>query len=225
MRRHLLGTLFALAGALTAAGPAFAQAPARRLQLAFDADGTVTLAAQGVGVRDILAEWARQCVCLVANADRLPATPLPYPLQFEHRPQDEVLRSLLRQAAGFVLTPRRAGSAGPSQYETIYIVASSTPVAAAAPTYAPPVTYTPPTVQAVTPGSPDDEVPPVIPLPPVRGDQDSSRAPQAPATQPQPNRPPSPGVPGTLSPVPIIPIVPITPGAPSSTSTPPQRPN
>jgi hypothetical protein len=105
-------------------------APARQLQLSFESEGAVTLMASNVTVREILAEWARKCGCFVVNADRLAGGPLTVPIAFERESQARVLASLLRQAAGYVLTPRRAGTNSASAYETIFIVASSSPAAA-----------------------------------------------------------------------------------------------
>src|SRR5690606_14742826 len=134
MRGWLTGT--ALAALLSTATPAVAQMPAEPvLQLSFDANGRVTLIAHQVTARDILAEWARQCGCLVVNAARLNSAPLAVPIQFEQAEQSRVLQSLLREAAGYVLTPKRAGSQSASDYETIYILATSNPIAGA---YVPP---------------------------------------------------------------------------------------
>src|SRR5690349_605789 len=80
----------------------------RKLQLSFDADRRVSLAAQNVTVAEILAEWARQCGCYVVNGNRLGGAPLAVPIQFERAGQADVLASLLRQAAGYVLTPSRS---------------------------------------------------------------------------------------------------------------------
>jgi hypothetical protein len=178
------------------------QAQAPELQLSFDATGTVTLKAHRVTVREILAEWARQCGCHIVNADKLTGAPLAVPVVFEHAAQGRVLESLLRQAAGFALTPKRANSRIASEYEVIYILASSSPSASA---YVPPA-YTPPApVPAFpTPGAPDDEIPPVIPAGALRPGQPPDSPPAA-APAPRPGY-----APGTFVPVPIVPIAPIT---------------
>jgi hypothetical protein len=132
MHANAIAVLLAL-GLLAGSAPAAAQdpgPPARQLDLTFDADGRVSLRAQNVAVRDVLAEWARQCGCFVVNAQNLTAR-IELPMEFEHRPQEQVLGAVLRQAAGYVLTPRRPGASGPSQYETIYVLATSNPTAAA----------------------------------------------------------------------------------------------
>jgi len=175
-------------------------APERMLALTFEQDGTVSLKAQNVTVREIFAEWARHCGCFVVNAAQLAGGPLQIPIMFDHAPQATVLESLLRQAAGYVLTPKRMASVGPSNYDVIYILATST---ATAPT---PSNYSAASFQSapvaapiVTAGSPDDEIPPVQPARTV-----NTPAAQPPAQAPPPAaRPSSPGVS-------IVPIVPIT---------------
>jgi hypothetical protein len=192
------------------AGATAQSAPPRVLQLAFEADGTVSLAAQNVTVRDVLAEWARLCGCYVVNADRLASAPFPVPVEFRRASQRQVLESLLRQAAGYVLTPRRPNSTGASLYETVYVLATSNPtsVPSAYSAYSPPVA-----VPLLTPGSPADEIPPVQPLvpQPIPG-------PVPPPTPPQPSapRPATVGVPAPMIIVPIGPATPQPSGAPGT---------
>jgi hypothetical protein len=220
MRLPFLAVLTLAAAVLSGDGAAAQAPPVRTLQLAFHPDGLVSLSAQNVSVREILAEWARQCGCYVVNWDKLAGGPLTVPLQFERAPQGKVLESLLRQAAGFVLTPRRAGSQAISNYETIYILATST---ASAGTYVPPVTVPPAVMPMPTPGSPEDEIPGVGLQPGMRPD---------PPAPPQQAPPPGPGVPGmapgTAAPRPVgtpgvfVPIVPV--GTPQSTAPAGQTP-
>src|SRR5262245_51556918 len=89
----------------------------RKLLLTFHPDATVTLSAQNVPVRDILAEWRRKCTCTVVNAERLAGAASPIPLFFDHADQAVVLDTLLRQAAGYTLTPQRIGAVSPSRFE------------------------------------------------------------------------------------------------------------
>jgi len=156
-----VGVLIGIAG--MAVPPVAAQnspVPARELRLTFETDGTVSLAAAGVPVSEVLAEWARLCGCLIANANNLTGS-LDVPVRFDHVAQQTVLASLLRKSAGYILTPRSAGMTGPSQFETVYVLATSNPVSTPMP-YSPPVSYTP--VPAPTFGSPADEIPPVTPV-------------------------------------------------------------
>lgn len=175
----------------------------RTLTLAFDVDGLVSLRAQNVTPREILAEWKRQCQCAVVDAEKLTAGPIVTPLVFDKAPQSMVLETLLRQAAGVILTPRRAGAAGPSNFETIFVLATSTPTASPYSSSFSPVTA--PTYQTniSTPGSPADEIPPVTP-----GQQPSPNVTRAPGTQYTPGLINSPN-PTTNGPGPLF--VPITP--------------
>lgn len=209
-----IGAAVAIVVASTIAAAAGQSVPGRELQLSFNADGTVNLKAQNVSARDILIEWRRQCQCHVINAEQLPGGAIMLPLQFENAPQGDVLRSLLRSAAGFVLTPQRPGTQSASNYETIYILATSHPVAGA---------YVPPPVQAgpvaPTPGGPDDELPPVVPAVPVA-------PPPAPAAQPTTSQNPF-GSRSTESPFVTVAPAPgpaTTPGAPIPAPTPPGMP-
>jgi hypothetical protein len=176
----LIPSLLAVLLALPAARAA-AQTPASpSLKLSFDADGGVTLAAQSVTVRDVMAEWARQCGCFVVNADKLTGPPFATPILFEHQPQDVVLASLLRQAAGYSLTPPRPGSKSVSKYEVIYILATSS--ASGSPsTYA---ATSPVAVPLSTPGAVDDEIPPVTPQAPATLAQQAPRPGTSPAPAP-----------------------------------------
>jgi hypothetical protein len=188
-----------------------AQSPAPaapKISLTFESGGTVSLTASSVSVRDVLAEWARKGGTTFVGAERLPATPVI--LQFEHRPETEVVGSLLRSASGYVIGPLREAANGTSTVGVVYVLATST--ASTATFTSPTPSYTPPQQQQIsTPGSPDSEIPPVGP----------GRAGQAPAGQQQdatPSPAPRPaGVSGVA--VPVVPVVPVT--TPTPTATPP----
>jgi hypothetical protein len=221
--------LTALAGGATAA----AQVPdsTRVLDLSFDQDGRVTLSARNVTVRDILDEWARQCGCYVVNGDKLTGAPLSIPLLYEHETQSRVLESLLRQAAGYVLTPQRAGVASRSNFETIYILATSNAIASAFQPTSTPNPYPMPTM-----GSPDDEIPPILPpgsprpmANPTAGPIPQPPGAESPGAVPQPGQSTTPtarpgGLPSTF--VPIRPVdssqsnTPAPPGAPGTVPPP-----
>lgn len=176
------------------------QAP-RQLEVAFDAQGRVTVAAQGVTVREILAEWSRKGGSQILNLEKLAGPVLAFPVRFENQPEIEVLQSLLASAAGLIVGPREVGTPGPSRLGTIVILASSTPTAAYAPPPAPRQVAPPP----VTPGSPDDELPPVRP-PNIVGQPGAPAATQPPPPQQPANRP------GVFTPVTIVPITAVPPG-------------
>jgi hypothetical protein len=186
---------------LASQAPAPAQAPAEKsLQITFEPNGMVSLVAENVTLREILAAWTREGGCQFVNADRLTGAPMS--VRYEHEAETEVVASLLKQTAGYILGPRRAGAAGASRFEAVYITPTSRPVSNGV--YTPPQTVNSPSLP--TPGSPDDEVPPVAALP---GNQ-----PQNPSQQP-----PTPDYgarPGSVA-VPVVPIVPVTSTPPPGT--------
>jgi hypothetical protein len=111
-------------------------------------------------------------------------------MQFEDQPEAVVLESLLRGAGGYLLGPRAPGAPGASVYGSVAVfpLVRGTPT----PSYAAP---SPVAAPLVTGGSPDDEIPPVIPV----------AAPQTPAQTPA-----TPGRPG--GPAPAAPTTPTGPG-------------
>ena len=128
---------------------------ARKLQVTFDQTGNVTLVAQNVTVREILAEWARQGG--THDGERQPADRRArVPLLRRISPRAEVIASLLRQAAGYIARRRGAqGAPGASQLRGRLDPPTSNPTSrrltrrCRAPRCSAPVT---------TPGSPDDEI-------------------------------------------------------------------
>jgi hypothetical protein len=203
------------------------QPPARTLSLTFAPDGLVTLSAASVSVREVLQEWARQCGCLIANAQNIQGT-LDVPVQFERQPQEVVLASLLKRAAGYVLTRRSARMTGPSDFETIFVLPTSSATAATSP-YAPPASaYAP--VPAPTYGSPAEELPPITPIVnTLPRDPNTQPGAQPPGSVTTAQRPPA-ATSGTRSVfVPIVPIganetarpaAPATPAPGAPTNTP-----
>jgi len=175
-----------------------AQAPAeRKLQLSFDRNGLVTLIAQNVTVREILAEWARVGGTRMVNADQLTGGPVT--VQFEAQPEGAVLESLLRSAAVYILYPRLAGGTTASVWQSVSILPTSHPTSLYTPT------QSSPQIAPVVQPMPDDELPPVNP---------AQNAPSQ--TQPPQNRPPMPGV---YVPVQGVPSQTPTTGPGTSTTT------
>jgi len=178
-----------------------AQSPAsteRKLLLSFDRNGLVSLVAQNVTVREILAEWTRQGGTQVQGADKMTGAPIT--VQFDGQPESVVLESLFRGTAGYILYPRVDGSSGASIWQSVSILATSHPTQL----YSAPTSNSPqiaPIVQTM----PDDEIPPVTPSPngPVQTQQ---------AQPPQPNRPTMPGV--------YVPLQTVPPGGAVPTPTP-----
>ncbi len=161
MRALLIAAVVALGFAPQA--PGLAQAPAQapapqgpKVQITFEPNGLVTLVANGATLREILAEWSRQGGSTFVDSERL--TGAPQTLQYEHQPESVVMSSILRQAAGFMLGPRREGTRGASSFEVVYILPTSNPSAGG---YMSQPTMPQPQQQVTTQGNPDDELAPV----------------------------------------------------------------
>ena len=178
------------------------QAPAsteRKLLLSFDRNGLVTLVAQNVSVREILAEWARQGGTQMKDADKVTGAPIT--VQFDAQPEAVVLESLLRGAAGYILYPRLEGSSGASIWQSVSILPTSHPTQL----YSSP-TASSPQIAPVVQTMPDDEIPPVSTAP------NAPAQTQQPSPQPQPSRPTMPGV--------YVPLTTVPPGGVTPTPTP-----
>jgi hypothetical protein len=202
MRAKLLTALLSVGLLLLVTAHPAAQAPAeRKLQLSFDKNGLVTLIAQNVTVREILAEWTRLGGTQMVNADKL--TGAPVSVVFEAQPEGVVLESLLRSTAGYILYPRLEGSPGASVWQSVSILPTSHPTTSYTPTSSAPQIA--PVVQTL----PDDELPPVTVVP-------NSPAQTQPAPSPTANRPAVPG-PGVY--VPMQTSQPGMGGAPPATGT------
>ena len=158
MRAKLLTALLS-AGLLllVTVHPSAQTPPTRKLQLSFDKSGLVTLVAENVTVREILAEWARLGGTQMVNADKL--TGAPVTVTFEAQPEAVVLESLLRSVAGYILYPRVEGNAGASVWQSVSILPASHPTT----TYTP--TTSAPQIAPVVQTLPDDELPPVNVVP------------------------------------------------------------
>ena len=126
-----------------------ALASARDLNLTI-VDGRVTLVAQDVTVRQILAEWARIGQTKIVNGDKLigPAVTL----ELRDVPEGKALETVLRSAAGYVVAPRTVGATGTSSYDSIVILATSR---------APAVTQAPPSPFINRPQQPQPMMPQV----------------------------------------------------------------
>ena len=98
-------------------------------------NGRVTLHAQNVPVRTILAEWARVGGAKILNGDRVAGAPLT--LDLENVSERQALDIVLRGVSGYVVAAREPGASGASMYDRIMIlptsVAPRNPAPAAAP--------------------------------------------------------------------------------------------
>ena len=138
-----------IAGALVGvAAVAAAQAP---LQLQIS-NGRVTLHAQNVPVRTILAEWSKLGGVKVINGDAVAGVPLT--LDLEGVPERQALAIILRSVSGYVLAARQPGGAGASMYDRIMILPTS-----AAPRNPPPAVAgtAPGIIRPVAPRQADDQ--------------------------------------------------------------------
>lgn len=190
-----------------------------RLQLTFEGNGQVTLISNGATLQEILREWTVRGGTPFVGAERLSGAGLT--LQYSKQSETEVLRSLLRAASGLILAPRREGSVGVSQFEAVYVLATSTPTSSTSygSTYTP--TYSQPTVS--TTGNPSTEVPPVgasaAGAMANQGAAGANSAGPGPQQQQQAAPPDYPATSTGVRPV-AISIVPV-PSAGSTTTTPP----
>jgi hypothetical protein len=119
MKRVVLG-LFVLA---FSASPGWAAG----LKLAF-ADGTVSIDAQDVTIRQILTEWSRLGKTRIVNLERVASGPVT--LKLENVPENVALDTILRAVPGYMAAPRSAYLANASLYDRILIMATTTAVAA-----------------------------------------------------------------------------------------------
>src|SRR5688572_25548780 len=76
---------------------------AAALQLSIQ-DGRVSLDAQDVTVRQILAEWARVGKTKIVNAERVSGGPIT--IKFEAVPEKQALDIILRHVPGYMAAPR-----------------------------------------------------------------------------------------------------------------------
>ncbi len=167
-----------------------------RLQIA---EGRVTLHAENVPIRTILAEWARLGGATVINGDRVSGAPLT--LDLEGMPERQAIDIILRSVSGYMLAARGPGTAGASIFDRIMILPTS-----AAPRNAPappaPIFSNAPNgiVRPVLPRLPNDDQEADIPR--VLGNEDGVQTPMPVAIQ-RPMPAPIPGGPAVYPPAPI----------------------
>jgi len=222
LQRFSLGVACSVFACVFGAGDGLtAQTQGRKLDVSFN-NGNVTIMAENVTLREIMAEWGRKGGSRIVNAEQLGGGAIPY-IEFKDQPEVVVLRSLLRDVPGYGAAPRIAPAATASSLEAVFILASRTvPVsgASAAPPAAQPIQQPiqqpsqPQAVPQPVAGSVDNEIPPVRP---VAGEVPPS-TPGGTPTANNPNLRPGPG--GTVTST--IPGV-VIPGAPTP-ATPPDPP-
>jgi hypothetical protein len=131
MRKALL----TVALSVLIAAPAFAQQP---LKLSFH-DGRVSVDATSVPVRTILSEWAKIGGTKVVGAERISGAPVT--VKLVNVTEAQALETILRSVAGYMAAPRNATTTGPSMYDRILVMATTStpaPINAARPSTAQP---------------------------------------------------------------------------------------
>lgn len=91
-------------------------------------DGRVSLDAQDVTIRQILAEWARVGKTRIVNLERVTSGPIT--MRFENVSEQQALDIILRTVPGYMAAPRPTFVADASVYDRILIMATTTAVAA-----------------------------------------------------------------------------------------------
>jgi hypothetical protein len=109
---------------LTFAGPI---AAADDLELSLK-NGRVTIRAQQVSIKAILSEWGRVGNTAIIDADGLADQVVT--LELVDVPEARALRTLLRDAAGYLAAPRAELSDGDSRFDRILVMAVTKPAAA-----------------------------------------------------------------------------------------------
>jgi hypothetical protein len=116
--RYMKATVFFCTFALLLASHANAQQMKLEIR-----DGRVSLDAQNVPVRQILAEWARVGAATIVNGEKVVGAPVT--LQISGASERQALDIILRGVAGYMLAPRQTGSAGASAFDRILILPTS----------------------------------------------------------------------------------------------------
>ena len=145
--------LLATAVVAVAALPAAAQTPS--VSITFQ-NGYVTVNARNAPLRSILQEWARVGQTRIVNAERVAGAPIT--IELENVPEGQAISTLLRGVSGYIVGARQAASTGPSAFDRILILPTSTasPTARVAPAPPPPVPTPTPVVIQPDPEDPQD---------------------------------------------------------------------
>src|SRR5688572_26594709 len=203
--------LIFVAAAVTLASQVSGQEPTipapKKIEITFEGNGVMSLVATNAPLREILGEWTRKGGTPFVGAERLAGAPLT--LQFDNKPETEVIASLLRSASGYVVSARKPGSTAPSSVEVVYVLATSTATSSG---FSPAPAYVPPP-QPTTQGNPDAEINPVGPGRSGQAGTQATLPPPDPAAAAYP-RPA--GVSGVAVPVITVPV----PGSQAPTPTP-----
>lgn len=199
--------------------PAAAQQP---VTLQFNA-GRVTLQARNAPVRTILSEWARLGGATVVNGDRVAGGPVT--LELTDVTERQALDIILRGVAGYMLAPRRAGSAGASTFDRIMILPTSVAPGNPPPPAAaglrpvvprPPVIARPPAAALDASADSEAEETPADPDPAVDSPPINNPRMMPPVIRPLPGNAPNPDDADTDAPEPSSPGPTVAPTTPSN---------
>ncbi len=129
--KSIVRTALATCLLVTLAGSAWAaeRTAGVRLQIR---NGRVTLEANNVPVRVILAEWAKVGRTRIENAAKIAGGPVT--LVLKDVPERDALDILLRSVSGYIAAPRPVAVADASIYDRILVLATARPAATAAAT-------------------------------------------------------------------------------------------
>jgi hypothetical protein len=94
-------------------------------------NGIVSLDAQNVPIRQILAEWARIGGARIVNGEKVTGGPVT--LQLNGVSERQALDTILRGVSGYMLASRQPGSAGASAFDRILILPTSSAPRSTAP--------------------------------------------------------------------------------------------
>lgn len=111
---------FLAALAILLIAPSRSDAQQMKLQIQ---NGLVTLDAQNVSVRQILAEWARIGGAKIVNGEKVTGSPVT--LHLAGIPERQAIDTVLRGVSGYMLAPRPATMAGVSTFDRILILPTS----------------------------------------------------------------------------------------------------
>jgi hypothetical protein len=116
-------------------------------------NGLVTLEAQNVPVRQILAEWARVGGTKIVNGEKVIGGPVT--LRLAGTPERQALDTILRGVSGYMLAARQTAGTGSSSFDRILIMPTSSAPRAAGPVGGPNAPSAPRPTPAVVQPAPE----------------------------------------------------------------------
>lgn len=126
--------------------------------------GRVSLSAQNAPLRAILAEWTRLGGTRIVNGERVTGPAVT--LELTGVTERQAIDVLLRNAAGYIVGPREAGSTAASSFASILILPTSVAPRQSAPAAAPARIVRPPTREIAPDPELDPEEDPITDTPP-----------------------------------------------------------